>query len=120
GVGSAVIQYQGKLRIQHLKHLFPIEKIHGKQNFTVGIGVEGIPSLCQVLSYGFEAIDLTIADQAAALQLKRLHALRMQSHNCQTMKPQQPAAYIDNAAFIGSTGDGFGEPFIKSLAVCPS
>ena len=96
GAGPAVIEDQGKFRVQQGEHLHAVFPPQGDQDLAVAAALEGPAPLLQGRLHGPEAV----ADQGAAVPLEGLHPRLAQSHDAQPVEEQRPAGGLDGPALI--------------------
>ncbi|MPM71373.1 hypothetical protein SDC9_118338 [bioreactor metagenome] len=98
-VGCAVVDNQGKLRVQPRKHGQPVFMEHGKQNFAVAAALKRIP-LRQLFADGAKAVDFAVAHRLIPLKLKGLHPRLVQAHDGQAVKAEIAGLRLGNAAHV--------------------
>ena len=116
-MGSLAAMYSfvyntGKLSVQLCEHVYAVLFVKRKQDLTVGIALKGILWF-QLFFQLLKAINFTVAHHVAAIQMKRLHSERCQSHDRQSMKSQKAIPCIDDPAVIWASRFCTGETFFK-------
>ena len=104
--GSAlrVVNDQCKFRVQRLEHLQSVLTVQGQKDLAVGLALEAVLRL-QTLAHRAEAVEFTVADHVAAVQLEGLHAARVQTHDGQAVEAQIAARHLDHAGHVRPAGD---------------
>ena len=101
----SVIKDAGKFRVQHTEHLHTVALIHGQQHLAVAVTDEGIV-IGQFRFDFLKAVDFTVAHNKASVSFKRLHSLRVQTHNGQAVESQNTLTHIHDTGIIGASGAG--------------
>ena len=104
GLALRVVDDECKFRVQRLEHLQAVFPVQGQQDFAVGFALEAVLRL-QALAHRAEAVELAVADHVAAVQLKGLHAARVQTHDGQPVEAQISALHLDHAGHVRPAGD---------------
>ena len=101
-----VINDHGKLRVEGAEHVQPLALIEREQDLTVGLALERLALGDEPLADGPEAIDLAVAHERAAIARERLHALRVQAHDGQTVEAERRRADVEHARIVRAAGNG--------------
>ena len=104
--GSCVKEDEGKLRIQHGEHIRAVFFVQGQQHLAVGAAGKGIALGGELRLELLKAIDLAVAHQVFAVQLKGLHTLAAQAHDGQAVKAHEAHAGVNDAAVVRPPGFG--------------
>ena len=84
-----VIKNQGKFRVQLPEHANSFFFKKGQQNLTVGAALKAIALLNQLLLQLSEAVNFAVAHQGLVPPEEGLHAVFVEPHNGQPVKPQK-------------------------------
>ena len=115
--GITVKKDQCEFRVHSFEHFCSVFKIQRKDDLTVAAALERIPLFPQHFPLFFESVKFTVADHITAVQLKGLHAFRVQAHDLQPVESQQAFAGIHDPAVIRSPGFCPSETFFKCFSV---
>ena len=108
----SVVDDTGIFRIQHGKHIRAVLFIQWQQHLAVTVTFEGIRPL-QPPAQLLKAVDLSVANYETTVQLERLHSLRCQTHDCQSVESQNALAHIHETGIIRATGQCTVKTFRK-------
>ena len=112
--GFPIVQDQGELCVQHLEHFQTIFFVQGQQNLAVGIALK-----CVLFFQPFfqrpETVQLAVADHAASIPFKGLHARLVQAHNGQPVEAQIAAGDLRHPGHIRPPGQGTVKMFLQRL-----
>ena len=101
-----VIENHGKLCIQHPKHIRAVLPVQGQQQLAIGLTLEGIPLLFQLLFQQTEAIQFPIAHHRIPEGRKRLHSVFIQPHDGEAVETQKAITQIQDAGHVRASGNG--------------
>ena len=116
GAGPGIIQDAGKFRVQHGKHIRSVLLIQGQKHFAVRLADEGVLPFQRPAEL-LKPIDFPVAYQDVSIQGKRLHSLRMQAHDGQTVKTKKALTCRNNTGIIRASGMGTGKAFLKGFQI---
>lgn len=89
--GLGIIDDDAQTRIEHFEHIRAVLLVERQQYLTVGLALELIALGYKLLAQLLKAVYLAVADGVAAVQLERLHSLRMQTHDGKPVEAEQAA-----------------------------
>ena len=120
----AVIQDQGKFRVQVPEHLHALLLIQGQQDLAVGLALEGIALSDQLFFYGPEAVNFAVAYHRSVPPEEGLHACLRQAHDGQPVEAQKAPRQGQHPGLVRPPGhgavkirpNGFGSEFISKIA----
>ena len=112
--GGGVVEDEGELRVQLVKHVLSVLTPQGQQQLAVGAAGEGIALRLQLPFHLTKAVELAVADHGAAVRGgKGLHPLRVQAHDGQPVEEETSARQSQGAAAVGSPALGRGEGVLQ-------
>ena len=109
---APIKQDQRKFRVEHFEHIHAVLKIQRQQNLAVRAADKFI-LLFQLLLELLEAVNFAVADDVAAVALKRLHAAGRQAHDGKPVKTEQALAGVYNPAVVRSSGHSLKKALLK-------
>lgn len=98
-VRVAVVEDERELCVEHFEHIRAVFLPERKQYLAVGAAFKVVFG-GKFRFYLLKAVDLAVADHAAAVQLEGLHAARLEAHDGEAVEGEDAVVERDDAAVV--------------------